>query len=75
LLIKYATSLDLLDREDSGGTVTDEPHARTELLCLDQIGAYGIVARKVAGGSPEFISWGAILGIRGVKPVESGSVV
>lgn len=66
LLIKYTTGPDL-DLEDFGRTVTNEAQARTELLYLDQIGAYGIVARKVAEGSPAFISWGAILRIQDVK--------
>jgi hypothetical protein len=41
------------------------------LLYLEEIGAYGVVVKKVAEGRPEFIPWGsllAILDIRSTKP-------
>ena len=75
LLIEYVTSPNLLDPEDLRRTVTDKTQAHTELLCLDQIGAYGIVGRRVAEGSPRSISWGELLAIQDVVPVETGVVV
>jgi len=59
------------DPEGADRTVTGQPEARTELLYLEEIGAYGVVVKKVAEGSPEFIPWGAlltILDIRSAKP-------
>jgi hypothetical protein len=70
LLVKYMTGPDA-DPEGADRTVTGRPEARTELLYLEEIGAYGVVVKKVAEGSPEFIPWGAllaILDIRSAKP-------
>ena len=70
LLVKYITGPDA-DPEGADRTVTGRPEARTELLYLEEIGAYGIVVTKVTEGRPEFISWGALLGlldIRSTKP-------
>ena len=70
LLVKYMTGPDA-DPEDADRTVTGQPEARTELLYLEEIGAYGVVVKKVAEGRPEFIPWGAllaILDIRSAKP-------
>jgi hypothetical protein len=73
LLVKYMTGPDA-DPEGADRTVTGQPEARTELLYLEEIGAYGIVVKKVTEGRPEFISWGALLGIldiRSTKPDEA----
>jgi hypothetical protein len=59
------------DPEGADRTVMGQLEARTELLYLEEIGAYGVVVKKVAEGSPEFIPWGAllaILDIRSAKP-------
>ncbi len=69
LLVRYMTGPDV-DVEDLDKTVTGQPEARTELLFLDQIGAYGIVVKKEVEGNPEFIPWGAVLAIQSVGPVE-----
>jgi hypothetical protein len=62
LLVKYITGPDA-DPEGADRTVAGQPEARTELLYLEEIGAYGVVVKKVAEGRPEFISWGALLAI------------
>ncbi len=70
LLVKYLTGPDA-DPEGADRTVAGQPEARTELLYLEEIGAYGVVVKKVAEGRPEFIPWGAllaILDIRSAKP-------
>jgi hypothetical protein len=74
LLIKYITGPDV-DPEDADRAVTGQTEARTELLYLEQIGAYGVVVKKVAEGSPEFIPWGAVLAILDVRPSESDDAV
>ena len=74
LLVKYLTGPDV-DPEDADRAVTGQTEARTELLYLEQIGSYGVVVKKVAEGSPEFIPWGAVLAILGVRPSESDDAV
>jgi hypothetical protein len=74
LLVKYLTGPDV-DPEDADRAVTGQTEARTELLYLEQIGAYGVVVKKVAEGSPEFIPWGAVLAILDVTPAESDDAV
>ena len=74
LLVKYITGPDV-DPEDADRAVTGQTEARTELLYLEQIGAYGVVVKKVAEGSPEFIPWGAILAILDPRPAESDDAV
>ena len=74
LLVKYITGPDV-DPEDADRTVTGQTEARTELLYLEQIGAYGVVVKKVAEGSPEFIPCGAVLAILDVRPAESDDAV
>jgi hypothetical protein len=69
LLVKYMTGPDV-DSEDADRTVTGRPEARTELLYLDQIGAYGVVVKKAVEGRSEFIPWGAILAIVDIRPTE-----
>lgn len=76
VLIKYVTGPDPdIDPDDIDRTITGPLQGRTEMLYLDQIGTYGIVVKKVAEGNPEFISWGAVLAIQDVKPVEPDDVV
>ena len=48
--------------------VTGQPEARTELLYLEEIGAYGVVVKRVAEGRPEFIPWGALLDLGSTNP-------
>jgi hypothetical protein len=69
LLVKYMTGPDV-DSEDADRTVTGRPEARTELLYLDQIGAYGVVVKKAVEGRSEFIPWGAVLAILDIRPTE-----
>ena len=74
LLVKYMTGPDA-DPEGADRTVTGQAEARTELLYLEQIGVYGVVVKKVAEGSPEFISWGALLAILDIRSAEPDDVV
>jgi hypothetical protein len=74
LLVKYMTGPDA-DPEGADRTVTGQPEARTELLYLEEIGAYGIVAKKVTEGRPEFISWGALLGILDISSTRPDDAV
>jgi hypothetical protein len=74
IVSKYLTGPDV-DPEDADRTVTGQTEACTELLYLEQIGAYGVVVKKVAEGSPEFIPWGAVLAILDVRPSESDDAV
>ena len=69
VLIKYLTGPDI-ELEDLDRMVTGHLQARTELLYLEQVGAYGIAVKKVVEGKLEFIGWGALLAIQDVKPVE-----
>jgi hypothetical protein len=74
LLVKYMTGPDA-DPEGADRTVTGQAEARTELLYLEQIGVYGVVVKKVAEGSPEFISWGALLAILDIRSAKPDDVV
>jgi hypothetical protein len=74
LLIKYMTGPDA-DPEGADRTVTGHAEARTELLHLEQIGVYGVVVKKVAEGSPEFIPWGALLAILDIRSAKPDDVV
>jgi hypothetical protein len=74
LLVKYITGPDA-DPEGADRTVTGRPEARTELLYLEEIGAYGIVVKKVTEGRPEFISWGALLAILDIGSTKPDEVV
>ena len=74
LLVKYMTGPDA-DPEGADRTVTGQAEARTELLYLEQIGVYGVVVKKVAEGSSEFIPWGALLAILDIRSAEPDDVV
>jgi hypothetical protein len=74
LLIKYLTGPDP-DPEDLDRMLTEQPQARTELLYLEQVGMFGILVKKVAEGKPEFISWGAVLGIQDIRAAEPDDVL
>lgn len=74
LLVKYMTGPDA-DPEGADRTVTGQAEARTELLYLEQIGVYGVVVKKVAEGSPEFIPWGALLAILDIRSAKPDDVV
>ena len=74
LLVKYMTGPDA-DPEGADRTVTGQPEARTELLYLEEIGAYGVVVKKVTEGRPEFISWGALLAILDIRSTKPDNVV
>ena len=74
LLVKYLTGPDA-DPEGVDRTVTGQPEARTELLYLEEIGAYGIVVKKVTEGRPEFIPWGALLAILDVGSAKPDDAV
>ena len=50
LLVKYITGPDV-DPEDADRTVTGQTEARTELLYLDQIGAYGELSTRADAGA------------------------
>jgi hypothetical protein len=73
-LVKYLTGPDA-DPEGVDRTVTGQPEARTELLYLEEIGAYGIVVKKVTEGRPEFIPWGALLAILDVGSAKPDDAV
>jgi hypothetical protein len=45
------------------------------LLYLEEIGAYGVVVKKVAEGRPEFIPWGALLAILDIRSTKPDDVV
>ena len=74
LLVKYMTGPDA-DPEGADRPVTGQAEARTELLYLEEIGAYGVVVKKVAEGRPEFISWGALLGILDISSTKPDDAV
>jgi hypothetical protein len=74
LLVKYMTGPDA-DPEGADRPVTGQPEARTELLYLEEIGAYGVVVKKVTEGRSEFISWGALLGILDIGSTKPDDVV
>jgi hypothetical protein len=45
------------------------------LLYLEEIGAYGVVVKKVNEGRPEFIPWGALLAILDVGSAKPDDAV
>jgi hypothetical protein len=63
------------DPEGADRPVTGQPEARTELLYLEEIGAYGVVVKKVTEGRSEFISWGALLAILDIGSTKPDDVV
>jgi hypothetical protein len=63
------------DPEGADRPVTGQPEARTELLYLEEIGAYGVVVKKVTEGRSEFISWGALLAILDIRSTKPDDVV